>query len=134
MMEIKTLYEKRGRKYVPHSVHWSDVGMDIKVGEFVLVYAYKDGGRMYQYGVKPDTAAWAAAAKIAEKEIVKQITEAATPLPADGIKYTKKQLEIIKRFRKEMTEANGRSPAWWKYKSANEIAKIAIDAVENYRP
>jgi hypothetical protein len=133
-MDAKTLYEKKGRKYVPHSIHWSDAGINIKVGEFMLVYAYTDGGRMYQYGVKPDTAAWAAAAKIAKEEMAKQISEAAIPLPADGKKYTKKQLAIIERFRKEMAEANGNLPTWWAHKSAHEIAQVAIDAVENYRP
>jgi len=131
---METLYEKKGRKYVPHSVHWSDVGITLKVGEFMLVYAYTDGGRMYQYGVKPDTAGWAAAAKIAKDEMARQISEAAIPLPVDGKKYTKKQLSIIERFRKEIAKANGNLPTWFAHKSAHEIAQVAIDAVENYRP
>jgi len=131
---MKTIYEKKGRKYVPYSVDWRDLGIELKVGEFMLVYAYTDGGRMYQYGVKPDTASWAAAAKIAKEEIIKKISKSAIALPADGKKYTKKQLAIIERFRQEMAEAGGHLPTWWEHKSAHEIAQIAIDAVENYRP
>lgn len=134
MMNAKTLYEKKGRKYVPYAVHWIDAGVDIKVGEFMLIYAYKDGGRVYQYGVKPDTAAWAAVAKIAKQSMADAINEAITPLPAEGKRYTKKQWEIIERFRQEMREAGGNMPTFWQAKTAHEIAQIAIDTVENYRP
>lgn len=131
---MKTLYEKIGRKYVPYAIEWKDKDT-LKTGQFRLHYAYQDGGGMYSYDVQPDTAGFVAAAMIAHKAIENAIAEAAKPTPqVTTIPYTKKQLEIINRFREEMMQAGGLFPDWWGNTRPWDIADAAIKAVREYKP
>ena len=135
---MNTLYEKRGRKYVPYSLAWHyvrDIGDQMKVGEFRLTYCYSNGGRKYDYAVTPATAPFVAAAMVAREAMEQAIRDKV--VATNHIKsqpYTKKQLAIIERFRKEMSDAGGLLPTWWDHASAYEISEAAIKAVQEYRP
>lgn len=133
--ETVVLYEKVGRRYVPRYGSTFDMrNDDMKVGEFRLTYCHTDGGRRYEYNVTPATAAWAAAAMIARQVMEDAMHEAAAAKPSEPREYTKKQQAIIKKYRAEMAAAGGNFPNWWSVASPREIAKAAIDALENYRP
>ena len=132
---MTTLYEKRGRKYVPVAAHWADERDKMKVGEFRLTYCYTDGGRRYEYNVTPATASFVAAALIARHAMEEAIRERVVATNhINKVPYTKKELEILKRFRKEMADAGGLLPNWWQHTSAYEISEAAIKAVQEYRP
>lgn len=133
---MTTLYEKIGRRYVPVSERWhrSCDEDQMKVGTFRLTYCYTDGGRRYEYDVTPVTASWIAAAMIAKEAIEQAITEAASAKPSEPRAYTKKQQQIIKKYRAEMAAAGGNFPNWWSVGSARDISEAAIKALENYRP
>jgi len=133
---MTTLYEKRGRKYVPVVERWYD-GDQMKVGEFRLTYCYSGGGRRYEYNVTPDSAGFVAAAMIAREAMEQAISEAKTSrpvIPANAKPYTKKQREILKRFRTEMAAAGGLFPDWWVNTSAWDISEAAIKAVREFCP
>lgn len=106
----------------------------MRVGSFRLTYCYTDGGRRYEYEVTPATASWVAAAMIAKVAIEDAIRAKAAANPHASIAYTKKQQEIIKRFRKEMSEVGGLLPEWWEHTSVYDLSQAAIKAVEEYRP
>ena len=127
----ETLYKKVGRRYIPVSQRWDDYGIQIPVGSFVLVHAYKEGGRTYQYEVKPDNAGFLAAATIARNAMAEAIRDASIAKPSEGeLKpYTKKQLAIIEKFRQDMAEAGGLVPVWWNHKAPQDIAEAGIKAV-----
>jgi phosphomannomutase len=129
---MKTLYEKVGRKYVPVEVEWDRE--TLKCGQFRMHYAYEDGGGMYFYDVTPDTAGFVAAAMIANKAMEQAIRDAAPPSPHIPTYYTKKQREIIERYRVEMLQAGGMLPDWWQHTTTWDIAKAGIDAVRNFKP
>ena len=133
---MTTLYEKRGRKYVPYSFNWyENYGDQMKVGAFRLTYCYSNGGRKYDYAVTPATAPFVAAAMVAREAMEQAIREKI--VATNHIKsqpYTKKQLAIIERFRKEMSDAGGLLPTWWENASVYEISEAAIKAVQEYRP
>jgi hypothetical protein len=130
--EMRTLYEKVGRKYVPVQI---DYDRDtLKCGQFRLHYAYEDGGGVYFYDVTPDTAGFVAAAMIAHKAMEQAIRDATPSRPHIPTPYTKKQIAIIERYRKEMVEAGGLLPEWWQHTSTWDIAKAGIDAVRNFKP
>jgi hypothetical protein len=129
---MKTLYEKVGRKYVPVAVEWDRE--TLKCGQFRMHYAYKDGAGMYFYDVTPDTAGFVAAAMIAHKAMEQAIRDAAPPNPHIPTYYTKKQREIIERYRVEMLQAGGMLPDWWQHTTTWDIAKAGIDAVRNFKP
>lgn len=132
---MTTLYEKRGRKYVPVAVHWADERDKMKVGEFRLTYCYSDGARRYEYNVTPATAPFVAAAMIAKVAMEDAIRERVIAKEhIKNVPYTKKQLAILKRFRKEMADAGGLLPNWWDHASSYEISEAAIKAVQEYRP
>lgn len=132
---MTTLYEKRGRKYVPVCSEWDSDRDRMKVGQFRLTYCYADGGRRYEYEVRPDTASFVAAAMVAREAMEEAIRK---KVPASNhqksIPYTKKQLDIISRFREEMSAAGGLLPEWWEHTSAHELSRVAINAVKEYRP
>jgi hypothetical protein len=135
--EVTTLYEKRGRKYVPYSLVWHyERDQDqMKVGEFRLTYCYSNGGRKYDYAVTPATAPFVAAAMVAREAMEQAIRDKI--VATNHIKsrpYTKKQLAIIERFRKEMSDAGGFLPTWWENASVYEISEAAIKAVQEYKP
>ncbi len=134
---MTTLYEKRGRKYVPYSLVWHyERDQDqMKVGEFRLTYCYSNGGRKYDYAVTPATAPFVAAAMVAREAMEQAIRDKI--VATNHIKsrpYTKKQLAIIERFRKEMSDAGGFLPTWWENASVYEISEAAIKAVQEYKP
>lgn len=131
----EAVYVKRGRRYVPLSSWERETGDEMKVGTFRLTYAYSNGGRRYSYDVRPDTAGFVAACEVARQAMEAAIQDAAVARPsASSVYYTKKQLEIIERFRREMSEAGGLLPASWQHASAHGISQAAIDAVRNYKP
>jgi len=127
----ETLYKKVGRRYVPHVTRWDDRDLQIPVGGFVLVHAYAEGGRTYQYDVRPDTAGFRAAATIARNEMADAIREASIAKPKNGeLKhYTKRQLAIIEKFREDMAAVGAMVPVWWQHKTPHDIADAAIEAV-----
>ena len=132
---MTTLYEKRGRKYVPVAAHWADERDKMKVGQFRLTYCYTDGARRYEYNVTPATAPFVAAALIARhamEDAIRQRVIAKEHIK--NVPYTKKQLAILKRFRKEMSDAGGLLPNWWDHASSYDISEAAIKAVQEYRP
>lgn len=129
----ETLYKKVGRKYVPVSDRW-DGSDQMRVGSFRLTYCYTSGGRRYEYEVTPATASWVAAAMIAKVAMEDAIRAKAVAKPHAAIAYTKRQQEIIQRFRTEMSEAGGLMPEWWDHASAYELSQAAIKAVEEYKP
>ena len=132
---MTTLYEKRGRRYVPVQERWPDSHEDqMAVGTFRLMYCYAGGGCRYQYEVTPATAPWAAAAMIARDVMVKAMQERAVATHSDPVPYTKKQQQIIKRFRKEMADAGGLLPSYWRHASPFDIADAAIKALEEWKP
>lgn len=132
--ETEILYEKVGRRYVPRWDIWTDPRDIMRPGQFRLVYAYGGGGYRYEYDVTPATAAWVAACMIARKAMEDAMYEAAQSKPSEPRAYTKKQLEIIKRFREEMAAAGGNFPEWWSVTSPQDIADAAIKALENWKP
>lgn len=131
--KIEPLYKKVGRKYVPVHARWyEDHGAEqMPVGTFKLIYAYQDGGRRYEYQVKPDTAGVMAAMMIARKAMEQAIIDKSSMRPSGLQPYTKKQLEAIERFKAEM---GGMFPSHWQENSAYEISESAIKAVLEYRP
>lgn len=137
MSEI--LYRKVGRKYVPaYDVTRGYDNDHMAVGTWRMVYAYADGGRRYEYGVKPDTASFRAAAMLARDKMIAAMDAAAKSCPnlmrsEKGKPYTKQQLEIIFRFRDSMVATGAMLPEWWTGASAPEIADAAIKAVEEWR-
>lgn len=132
--ETEILYEKVGRRYYPKWDVWCDPRDMMKPGQFRLTYAYGEGGRRYEYDVTPATAAWVAAAMLARHAIEEAIREAAPAKPSEPRVYTKKQQNIIKRYRAEMATAGGNLPEWWSITSPRDIAKAAIDAVNKWKP
>lgn len=133
---MTTLYEKIGRRYIPVFERWhtSCDEDQMKLGTFRLTYCYTAGGRRYEYDVTPATAAFKAAAMVAKDAMVEAMRESARPNPSGAIPFTKKQKEIIERFRQEMSAAGGLLPNIWQHADPYEIAEAAIKAVENYKP
>ena len=130
----EVLYKKVGRRYIPVSQTFG--GYDsptMKVGTFVLTYAYTDGGRSYSYDVTPDTASFVAAAKVAQQAMEEAIQEKCKYKP-EHVKWTKKQQAIMADFQHQMFKAGGNMPTWWTSASGYEIARAGVDAVRNYKP
>jgi hypothetical protein len=129
--ETETLYKKVGRKYVPFISQWHDAHLDqMKVGTFRLTYAYSDGGR-YEYDVTPATAPMVAAMMVARQAMENAIGEAVKMRLNTANPYTKKQLEIIEQFRKDMGDMY---PSWWTESSKYDISEAAMKAVLDYKP
>lgn len=133
---MTALYRKEGRRYVLDCDSTSAYDRDMmRPGQFRLTYAYQDGGRRYKYDVTPDTASFLAASMLAREAMENAMNKAAVAVKREDLKpYTKKQLEIIERFRAEMAAAGGLLPSWWGIPSSHDIAQAGIDAVKNYRP
>lgn len=132
---MTTLYEKRGRKYVPVQDRWDDGRDCMKVGQFRLTYCYSEGGRRYEYEVTPATASFVAAATVAREAMEDAIRQRVISTEhIKNVPYTKKQLAILKRFRKEMSDAGGLWPNWWQHTSSYELSEAAIKAVQEYKP
>jgi len=131
--ETETLYKKVGRKYVPVWSRWyEEHNCDaMQAGTFRLTYAYSNGGGRYEYDVKPDNASFRAALMVNALAIEEKIKELAAMRPQTPKPYTKKQLAIIAKFKKDM---GGMYPRWWTESSAYEIAQAALKAAMNYKP
>lgn len=126
------LYRKQGRKYVPVYNVVNSYDKDLmKVGTWRMVYAYNNGARRYEYDVQPDTASFRAACMLAEQAMLKRIDEAVACVPSghQPKQYTKKQLDLLEKFRQDMREAGGFVPDWWQYCSASDLVKAGIDAM-----
>ena len=129
----RTMHGTRARYTLAYShvndYHLVDV---MKAGEFRLVHAYGEGGRRYHYDVTPDTAAFVAAASIAEEAMVKAMLDASKVQPAQPLeKYTIKQLEAIRKARDIMQEA-GCFVSHWQYPGMHDIVRAGIDAVKRH--
>jgi len=134
---VKTaLYEKVGRRYMPWGNAWSwDRDADVmKAGTFRLTFCAGEGSYRYQYDVAPDTAGFVAAAQIARVAMESAMQAAAVSRPLGASMYTKRQQEIIQRFRAEMAAAGGLLPTMWQQSSVHEIAQAGIDAVRRWTP
>ena len=132
--ETTALYKKVGRKYVPVAAQWyEDATQDRQaVGTFRLTYAYRDGGRRYEYDVKPATAPAAAAMMIAKLAMEEKLREMARMRPMGEISpYSMKHRALIAKFRDDM---GGMYPTHWTEESAYKISEAAIKAVLEFKP
>lgn len=133
-MKTETFYRKVGRRYLPVSSYWAEETSQSRqsVGTFLLIYAYKDGGRRYEYDVTPATAPTVAAMMIAKHVMCEAIREASKTRPHGGTtKFNKKQIALIKKFREDMGHMY---PSWWSEALPDEVADAAIKAVMEFRP
>ena len=133
MKETTPLYKKVGRKYIPVAAQWyEDAGKDqMDAGTFRLSYAYKDGGRRYEYQVTPATAPMVAAMMIAKVAMEEKLRDMSRMHPMGTITpYTKKQLALIERFKADM---GGFYPTHWTSQSAYDIADAAVKAVMEFK-
>jgi len=135
MIELKaeTLYRKVGKRYKPARVEFPyDCDFSVPVGSFILVHAYTDGGRSYQYDVTPDNAGWKAAATLAKNKMADAMRKRA-PAKEHVSKYSKpytdEQLALISAFRKQMSKAGGLLPDHWTLTTVDDLAQAAIDEV-----
>ncbi len=131
------LYEKRGRRYVPwgNACSWDRDLDHMKAGTFRMTACEGKGSYRYEYEVTPDTAGFVAAAAVARLAMEQAMQAAAIGKPSGELqRYTKRQLEIIERFRAEMAAAGGLMPTWWGIASARDIAQAGIDAVRGWKP
>ena len=127
----ETLYVKRGDQYVPwgntESLTTDRQGM--KAGTFRLIQCSGDGAYRIRTDVTPDTAAFIAAATIAQDAMEKALLEASRMEPTVSTSLTAKQRKILDRFQDQMIKAGGLVPHYWQIKSPNEIATAGVNAV-----
>ena len=129
----RTMHGTRARYTLAYS-HINDYHIvdAMKVNTFRLVHAYGEGGRRYHYDVTPDTAAFVAAASIAEKAMVDAMMEASKVQPEIGrVQYTEKQLAAINQAR-DIMESAGCFVSHWQYSGVHDIVKAGIDAVKRH--
>lgn len=120
---------------IGNASHWSSDFDVLKPGQFRLEFASQDGMRRYAYPVSPDVAGWEAAALLARDAMEAAMHKMATAAPQLGTTpYTKKQMDIVERYRTEMAAAGGLFPDWWQHKAPYEISQAAIEAVRSYTP
>ena len=133
----ETLYVKKGRRYVPWGTlidHWDSHPDVLRVGQCRLTYCPEQGHKRYIYDVTPDTAAFLAAAQIAQHAMEEAMLQKAIAQPsADPVPYTEEQYALIQEFRQHMSQLGGLVPSYWVHGTAYEIAKAGIDAVKDYR-
>ena len=132
--DTEPLYRKVGRRYVPtySLAHWNYDGDMMPVGSFRLVHAYCDGGRRYAYDVTPDTAAWVAAATLAEHAMTEAIHKANQHTIASGTPWTKKQQAAIAQANAILDAAGIWGRRGWTTAAAHDVAKAGIDAVRQW--
>jgi hypothetical protein len=129
------LFIKKGRRYVPYgnAGSWYDDRDVMKIGEFRLTYCADEGHYRARYDVTPDTAAFVAAAMIAQHEMEKAITETIIAKPSlEGQPYTDEQKQIVEKFRHDMAATGALVPHYWLHRSAAEVAKAGVDAVVQF--
>lgn len=130
-----TLYTKQGRRYLPWGTaeHWTTDADVMRVGTFRLTSCPAGGHYRHRYDVTPETAGFAAAAEIARQAMEDAIKARAVATPSGSLApYTKRQREIIERFRAEMAAAGGLLPTHWQQADAREIAEAGIQAVRDW--
>lgn len=130
---MTTLYIKKGRRYEPwgglEDYHRYSVEI-MKVGEFRLVHCESPSCKRTITNVKPDDAAFLAAALKARKAMEEHILEKAKSMPStNGKPYTIGQQSLIKEFREAMALTGAFVPNYWTNASPAEIAQAGIDAV-----
>jgi len=128
--KTETLYIKKGRRYYPwgNESFANDV---MRVGTFRLTYCPKNGHYRYTQDVTPDTAAFLAAASIAQWAMEQAILESAKSKPqSSSVPWTEKQVKLIEKFRSDMAAAGAFIPSYWTNSTAYEIAQAGIKAVE----
>jgi hypothetical protein len=129
------LFIKKGRRYVSYgnAGSWCDDRDVMKIGEFRLTYCADEGHYRARYDVTPDTAAFIAAAMIAQHEMEKAITETVIAKPSlEGQPYTDEQKRIVEKFRHDMAATGALVPYYWLHRSAAEVAKAGVDAVVQF--
>lgn len=129
---MSTLYTKQGRRYT----YWGDTEEwhhcdTMRAGQFRLTHCPSDGSRRYSYDVTPDTAAFLAACELAAVAMEKAINakRIAQPSPSP-VPYTKRQAELVAKFRADMAEAGAFVPEYWTHSTSREIVQAGIDAVK----
>lgn len=130
---MTTLYVKNGRRYEPwgslEDRQWFS-GDIMEVGEFRLVHCESPSCKRTITNVKPDDAAFLAAALKARKAMEEYILEKAKSMPStNGKPYTIEQQSLIKEFREAMAMTGAFVPDYWTNASPAEIAQAGIDAV-----
>lgn len=130
------LYYKKGRRYYPWGTtdSWDHERDALKAGSCRLTYCPAPGHYRYRYDVTPDSAAWMAAAMVAEHAMQEAMAQKATATPCDSLVYTEEQKQILEKFRKDMAAAGGLIPPYWTHGTPAEIAKAGVDAVANFVP
>jgi hypothetical protein len=103
------LYVKKGRRYVPwgNTASWNSGNDAMKIGTFRLIHCPEPGYYRYRHDVTPDTAAFLAAAGLAQHAMEKAIHERAIATPLDSsisVPHTPEQQAIIEKFRHDMAE------------------------------
>jgi hypothetical protein len=136
MNEMTTLYEKKGSRYKVwgNAQNWYGRGDHdvMRAGDHRLTYCPTDGERRCTHDVTPDTAAFAAAAQIAQvamEEAILKRSRAAVEEPSRIKEWTPQQRAIIEKFKEDMAATGALMPAYWRHATAHEIAKAGIDAV-----
>lgn len=130
---MTTLYLKAGRRYAV----WGDAEQYdhdmMRAGQWRMTYCAQDGLHRYRYDVRPDTASFLAACELARDAMEEAIRQQAIARPQLGVTpYTRKQLQLIERFRADMAAAGGFAPTHWTHSSAGDIAQAGIEAVRRF--
>lgn len=130
---MTTLYVKNGRRYEPwgnlEDRRWFSVDI-MEVGEFRLVHCESPHCKRTITNVKPDDAAFLAAALKARKAMEEHILEKAKSMPStNGKPYTIEQQSLVKEFREAMAMTGAFVPDYWTNASPAEIAQAGIDAI-----
>jgi hypothetical protein len=129
---MTNLYEKKGRRYHywGNTESYAYMGEDVmRAGQHRLIYCPTNGERRMRYDVTPDTAAFLAAAQIAEVATEKALLEAAQARPMIAILYTPEEKALIDKFQADMNAIGGLMPSHWAHSTASEIARAGIAAV-----
>lgn len=128
----ETLYVKKGRRYVPWGTMVDRWDPDVmRVGQCRLIYCPEQGHKRYVYDVTLDTAAFVAAAQVAQHAMEEAILQKAIARPsADLTPYTEEQYALIQEFRQSMYQLGGLVPSYWVHGTAYEIAQAGINAVK----
>lgn len=129
------LYIKRGRRYIPwgNGTDWDSDHDAMEIGSFRLIHCPDPGHYRTRHDVTPDTAGWAAAAMIAQQAMEDAMRERAIAQPQVQ-QYSKRQMELIEQFRRDMADAGGLVPSYWSHGTAFEIAQAGVDAVRRSEP
>lgn len=118
-------YRKKGRRYEPVVEAEKHDYITMPAQGFTLTHR-KDGVTQWEYAVKPDNAGFVAAAMVARTAMEDAMRQAASYRPSSVRPYTKRQLELIEQFKRDMGLSY---PHYWQEASARDIAQAGIDAI-----